>query len=114
MKRRALWNVIVGTLVTTAGLAGCGGHGAKAMESRERGTAAVVEEGMPAEVDELVARWEECLHWAGEEPYDEARRKEIADGVAASCPGNVEARDALLEKYADRADVVARLRGLEE
>jgi hypothetical protein len=69
---------------------------------------------MPAEVERLVERWEMCQHWAGEEPYDQARRAELEAGVAASCPGNDETRARLEAKYADRADVIAKLRALPE
>lgn len=94
--------------------AACGGKGkATTMASREGGEVKPVAALMPEEVNLLVVRWESCQHWAGEEPYDEERRREIEAGVAASCPGNEERRAALLEKYADRADVVARLRALE-
>jgi hypothetical protein len=69
---------------------------------------------VPDEVAALIARWESCQHWAGEEPYDDERRREIAAGVAASCPGNDETRARLLETYADRPDIVRRLRDLPE
>jgi hypothetical protein len=36
---------------------------------------------LPADVKALVDRHEGCDHWAGEEPYDEARGKEIAAAV---------------------------------
>lgn len=68
----------------------------------------------PDDVAALEVRWEACHHWAGEEPYDDERRREIAAGVAASCPGNDVTRAALLDKYADRPDVVRRLRDLPE
>lgn len=32
----------------------------------------------PADVQAVVDRWEGCGHWAGEEPYDKARTREIA------------------------------------
>lgn len=32
---------------------------------------------LPPEVKSWLSRFEQCEHWAGEEPYDEARGKEI-------------------------------------
>lgn len=69
--------------------------------------------GVPADVAALIERWEMCQHWAGEEPYDEERRQEILRGIAASCPGNEDTRAALERRYADRPDVLAKLRELE-
>jgi hypothetical protein len=70
--------------------------------------------GLPAEVTKLVSRWQECWHWAGEEPYDADRRQQIADGVAGSCPGNEEERDRLRAKYRERQDVLDALSKLDE
>jgi hypothetical protein len=70
--------------------------------------------GLPAEVTTFVARWEECWHWAGEEPYDNARRQQIADGVARSCPGNDEERERLRGRYRARPDVLDALKKLDE
>jgi hypothetical protein len=70
--------------------------------------------GLPAEVTRLVERWQECSHWGGEEPYDADRRKQIADGVARSCPGNEEERARLRATYADRPDVLDALKKLDE
>lgn len=70
--------------------------------------------GLPAEVTKLVERWQECWHWGGEEPYDADRRKQIADGVARSCPGNEEERGRLRAKYAGQQDVLDALEKLDE
>jgi hypothetical protein len=70
--------------------------------------------GLPAEVTTLVARWEECWHWAGEEPYDADRRRQIEEGVARACPGNDEERERLRAKYGGRADVLDALKKLDE
>lgn len=70
--------------------------------------------GLPAEVTTLMERWEACWHWAGEEPYDAARRQDIADGVARSCPGNDEERLRLRAKYRTRSDVLDALKKLDE
>lgn len=70
--------------------------------------------GIPAEVTKLVERWEICWHFAGEEPYDAERAKQIQDGVAKSCPGNEEERARLEAKYAGRADVMRELAKLDD
>lgn len=70
--------------------------------------------GLPAEVSVLLTRWEECWHWAGEEPYDADRRAQIEEGVARSCPGNEEERDRLRTKYQGRTDVLDALKKLDE
>jgi hypothetical protein len=70
--------------------------------------------GLPAEVTKLLERWETCWHFSGEEPYDAARRKELADAVAASCPGNEEERTRLQQKWASDPAVQDALRKLDE
>ena len=69
---------------------------------------------LPAEVNTLVERWENCWHFAGEEGTDPARRKEIEDGIANWCPGNESERTRLRLKYQDRADVLNALNKLDE
>lgn len=69
---------------------------------------------LPVDVTTLIARWEECWHWSGEEPYDAARKQQIADGVAHSCPGNTEERERLRARYRDRADILDALKKLDE
>ncbi len=61
---------------------------------------------MPAEVTKLVERWEMCWHFSGEEPYDAARRAQIAEGVAKWCPGNDAERERLRVKW--QADPAVR------
>src|SRR5260370_41338287 len=68
---------------------------------------------LPAEVTTLGERWETCWHFAGEEPYDAARAKEIADGQAKWCPGNDAERERLRVKWKDDARVQEALRKLD-
>ena len=70
--------------------------------------------GLPADVTTLVQRWEMCWHFAGEEPYDAARAKEIADGQATWCPGNDAERTRLRAKWKDDPAVQDALRKLDE
>lgn len=53
---------------------------------------------LPAEVVDFIDRTEACLHWAGEEPFDEARRKEIEEAVAELRCAEVKADHAALRK----------------
>jgi hypothetical protein len=46
------------------------------------GTAAQAESKLPDDVQAFIKLQEECEHWAGEEPYDDARAKEIAKAMA--------------------------------
>jgi hypothetical protein len=68
---------------------------------------------LPADVTKLVERWEMCWHFAGEEPYDAARAKQIADGQAEWCPGNEAERERLRVKWKDDARVQDALRKLD-
>jgi len=70
--------------------------------------------GLPADVKTLTERWEQCWHFAGEEPYDAQRKKEIEQGIATWCNGNEEQRERLRTKYRDRADVRSALKKLDE
>lgn len=70
--------------------------------------------GLPPEVTTLTERWQICWHFAGEEPYNAARRAQIADGESEWCPGNEGERDRLRAKYKDDATVQDALRKLDE
>ena len=97
---------------------GCGGRAAaRPTELENRAPMVAIDAGAAgrlADVDALIERWERCHHWAGEEAYDADRGAEIQRGIAASCPGNDETRARLEQRYADRPDIMARLRTLED
>ena len=42
---------------------------------------------------------ESCEHWSGEEPYDEARRKEIRNGARRDCDAFQKQLKAARKKY---------------
>jgi len=64
------------------------------------------EPSLPADVQAFVQRVDECAHWTGEEPYDRARAKEIADAIAdLGCAEIEQTRDLLFEKYRSDPDV---------
>ncbi|MBB6366091.1 hypothetical protein FHR56_001204 [Xanthomonas sacchari] len=71
---------------------------------------------MPAPIRDFVARQDTCNHFAGEEPYDAARRRELEKAMATYCDGNEQtwaklraqyrqdpARDAWLRHYGEDA-----------
>ncbi len=62
----------------------------------------------------MTERWEQCWHFAGEEPSDAARRAEIETALAKYCPGNEVERDRLRAKHRGRADVEQALGALDE
>jgi len=70
---------------------------------------------IPEDVKRLIERRDECHHWAGEEPYDKARAKQIdkamADLRCDSIDGDV---TALRRKYATDAAVQSALASAEE
>jgi hypothetical protein len=70
--------------------------------------------GLPDEVTRFLERWETCWHFSGEEGYDAARRQELADAVAASCPGNELERARLQAKWQGDPAVQDALRKLDE
>lgn len=65
----------------------------------------------PREIGAFLERRAECEHWAGEEPYDRARTREIATAVAKLRCERIEADEARLRRrYAGRPDVLKLLR----
>jgi hypothetical protein len=65
-------------------------------------------------VDALIARADACLHFAGEEPYDAARRAEIEKALTANrCETVVADGDALkVARPKDAARIEASLSDL--
>jgi hypothetical protein len=64
-------------------------------------------EELPADVVDLVERYSGCIHFGGEEGYDEARRKEIADSVAQlKCDRLDKDQQELRKKYAHKRRVL--------
>lgn len=54
---------------------------------------------LPSDLQAAADNFEMCEHWAGEEPYDPERRKQIEDGVDDSCGPLKAALPALDAKY---------------
>ena len=70
--------------------------------------------GMPADVQHFIVRWQDCVHWLGEEPYDADRRRQIEEAIAASCPGVDRLGAEIRRRHAGNAQVLARLADYEE
>ena len=69
--------------------------------------------GLPADVQHFIAKQRDCEHWAGEEPYDAPRRREIEPGIAASCKGLDASAVTLRKRYAKYPKIRAVLRNYE-
>jgi hypothetical protein len=64
---------------------------------------------LPSDVQAFIEKREECDHWRGEEPYDEARREEINAGTNKTCTGTDAALAAMKRKYESNVAVTKRL-----
>ncbi len=59
---------------------------------------AALKKGQPKAVASLISRMAECRHWSGEEPYDAARAKEMADAMARLRCDKLDRDEARLRK----------------
>jgi hypothetical protein len=67
---------------------------------------AAIQKNMPISVKKVIERQVACNHWAGEEPYDAERAKEIEKAVNQLKCSTLEQDEAkLIKKYKARADV---------
>jgi hypothetical protein len=65
---------------------------------------------LPSDVRTLVSRREQCHHWAGEEPYDKARAKEIDRAMnQLKCDRIEQEVEAMRTKYATNPRVQTAL-----
>ncbi|WGM39103.1 hypothetical protein [Caulobacter sp. NIBR1757] len=56
---------------------------------------------------------ETCVHFAGEEPYDAARRRQIEAAIRRHCDGSARALPRLLKRYEKAPDALARIRAIQ-
>jgi len=71
---------------------------------------AALRRDMPADVSDFIRRAVVCNHWAGEEPYDEDRRAQIAAAVESlRCRALDADQTALRAQYAGNAEVLRRI-----
>lgn len=68
---------------------------------------------LPGEVTTFIQRHEDCLHFAGEEAYDEERRAELEKAVNEVCVGHDRQLAALRSQYQDNPEVLQALEPLE-
>ena len=69
-----------------------------------------LQEGMPPEVRDFIRRAVNCNHWAGEEPYNEERRAQMAAAVSSlRCRELDTDQKDLRSRYAKDAAVLARI-----
>ncbi|WDJ04556.1 hypothetical protein [Xanthomonas campestris] len=66
--------------------------------------------GMPDDVRKLVDDYDTCEHFAGEEPYDDARRREIEAAVEQYCTPAPARLAALMQRYRNDAGISEWLR----
>ncbi len=62
-------------------------------------TVDATEPALPPDARKFLLRYEECEHWLGEEPYDEARRRQIDRAVNKVCRGIDRAATRLRAKH---------------
>jgi hypothetical protein len=66
--------------------------------------------GLPPDAVAVVTRRAMCNHWAGEEPYDKARAREIARAVKQNKCNSLEGDEAAVRKrYAHHPKVIKAL-----
>lgn len=69
---------------------------------------------LPADVVAFRAKRDECDHFRGEEPADEARAAFLEKALARTCTGTDAALAALKKRYADQPAVMAVLSNYDE
>ncbi|WP_442679976.1 hypothetical protein ACSBM8_01860 [Sphingomonas sp. ASY06-1R] len=69
----------------------------------------------PADVKAFLERREQCAHWAGEEPYDAARGREIATAIRRLRCDRIDADAARLrQRYQHTPDITKLLDDTEQ
>lgn len=67
--------------------------------------------GLPKDAVSLLERVDSCDHFAGEEAYDELRKKEILEAVTKlKCHSIEEDRNALMKKYEKQTHIVDKIK----
>ncbi|WP_336686151.1 hypothetical protein [Stenotrophomonas maltophilia] len=67
---------------------------------------------MPADVQAFLARENTCQHFAGEEPYDDERRRELEEASAKYCEGREKIFTDLVARHRGDCAVRAALIGI--
>jgi len=71
---------------------------------------APLKKGQPRDVARMIDRIADCTHWAGEEPYDAERKREISAALSDLKCARLD-RDvlAMKKRYADRPNILKAL-----
>lgn len=76
---------------------------------------AALKKGLPPEVAEMIERTVGCSHWAGEEPYDDERKKEISAALKElKCDRLTRDEASISKRYANRPKVIDALKRAKE
>ncbi|WP_295574082.1 hypothetical protein [Stenotrophomonas maltophilia] len=67
---------------------------------------------MPDDVQAFLARENTCQHFAGEEPYDDERRRELEDASAQYCEGREQNFTDLVARHRDDCAIRQALIGI--
>ncbi|HCT25585.1 MAG TPA: hypothetical protein DIW85_05135 [Stenotrophomonas sp.] len=67
---------------------------------------------MPGDVQAFLARENTCQHFAGEEPYDDERRRELEEASAKYCEGREKNFTDLVARHRDNCATRAALIGI--
>lgn len=67
---------------------------------------------MPADVQAFIARENSCQHFAGEEPYDDARRRELEAAIARFCDDREKIFADLVARHRDDCAIRQALIGV--
>lgn len=67
---------------------------------------------MPADVQAFLARENTCQHFAGEEPYDDERRRELEEASAQYCEGREKNFTDLVARHRDDCAIRKALIGI--
>lgn len=69
-----------------------------------------LQKGQPKEIQKFIERVFLCHHWAGEEPYDESRARQISEAIdKLRCDQLPKEEGRLRKKYKNKAKVLAAL-----
>lgn len=69
---------------------------------------------LPEDVATFIETRDGCDHFRGEVPYDEARRKFLAENMRALCAGTDKALKSLKSKYRRQPKIIEKLNQYED
>ncbi len=66
-------------------------------------------QALPTDLTAFIQNYESCLHFSGEEPYDEERRAFLNEQIKQSCTGMETQRAILGQRYAEQPALLQHL-----